>query len=136
MDCLAVVLGAVGVDTGCQALTQLGVHASAAATAQVAPAFAQREYPVDDTQGFAHCLSRGERTEIDAAVIARFAHDAQPGECCRHVEHQIGILLIVAEDHIVAWPVAFDQVVFQDQRVFFRGGHDGFKGNQGAHHQA
>jgi hypothetical protein len=54
---------------------------------------------------------------IGVAVFGHPAHHVQPGILLRQRELEVGVVLVVPQQHVVARPVALDQVVLEGQRL-------------------
>ncbi len=123
-------------DAGRQALAQVVVQAGPGAVAQgPVRTGAQGEDARQQAPGLAGGLGRGERSEIERAVALHPAGDAQPGKGRALVQAEQEVLLVVAQDHVVARPVLLDQALLQEQGLLLAGGgqhvHTEHAGHQG-----
>ncbi len=62
--------------------------------------------------------------EVLAAVLHNLASEEQTWPRVLHGDLDVPVRLVVLEADVVAWPVLFDQRVFEEQRFFFAAGHE------------
>ncbi len=99
-------------------------------------ALAQLEGLVDDLECFPRGLGRCVRAEIAGPVLQNLAADGQVGKRVADVETQDRIAFVILEDHVVARTMALDQVGFEQQRLLFGSGDDGFEIGNAGHQRA
>ena len=56
-------------------------------------------------------------TEVAVAVVVKTTHAVDPGEILRQRHLDVRIALVVAHQHIILWPVLFNIIALQHQRL-------------------
>src|ERR1041384_6551982 len=78
--------------------------------------------PFDDIDGFTGGDGGRERSEIAAAVLDNFTRGKNTRPRMPRSHFNAEITFVVLQPNIIAGLVLLDQVVFEDQRLFVRGG--------------
>ena len=118
----------LGVDrhgAGPQAVAELKIQTWPVAGSDLGAA-AQGEEGLQQPDGFPHGGDRGIGPEIAAAVPDASAGDRDPWPFILDRDLDQRIVLVIAQDDVVAGPVLFDERGLEDQGLFLGGGEDGF----------
>jgi hypothetical protein len=121
---------------GRTAALDLVLQAGSAAVAKNAVlAGAQLEQTMDRVQGLAHGDHAGKRAEVSTRPTATAAVEGNAGIGLAGTDMDVGIALVVAQQHVVARPQRLDQLVLQHQRLALAARHGHFDGRDLRNHR-
>ena len=95
---------------------------------------AQLEHLLQVIQGFTYCPRRWKRPEVAVRLYMRAAIETNLRKCAS-CDHDVGIALVVAKQHVVARCQRLDEVIFKQQRFGLVVRDGGVDGRDVGHHQ-
>ena len=73
------------------------------------------EQPAQQFQALVHRLRGSKGAKVPRPISSHVAHDIDAREILLQADLDVGIALVIFEAHIVARPVSFDQLTFEDE---------------------